>query len=117
MILEASVGAILISMASALYVKSRLVRREEPEEEEVFVTTSKEVPGLDVKLVVGYIESSSVMPTEGDYSVELAEEATVQKLMEKAKSMGANAILELIVEKEEGHMHYKIVARGLAVRV
>ena len=94
MILEASVGIILLSAVSIFYAKNRSVKRSEPEEE-IFVTTSKEVPGLHVKEVVGYIESSSIMPSEGEYPVELAEEATVQKLIEKARNMRANAILEL----------------------
>ena len=117
MILETSVGVLLLSAASIFYARSRLIKREDTGAGNVFVTTSKEIPGLEVKEIVGYIESSSVMPTEGDYSVELAEETTVQKLMDKAKSLGANAILELTIEKEEGNMHARIVAKGLAVRV
>ncbi len=117
MILETSVGILLLSAASIFYARSRMVKREAAEDSYVFVTESKEIPGFEVKEIVGYIESSSVMPAEGDYSIESAEEDTVQKLKEKAKAMGANAILELTIETEEGHMHRRIVAKGLAVRI
>ncbi len=117
MILETSVGVLLLSAASIFYARSRMLRSESVEAGDVFVTESKEIPGIEVKEIVGYIESSSVMPMEGDYSIEAAEEDTVQKLKEKAKTLGANAILELSVEKEEGSMSTKIIARGLAVKI
>ncbi len=117
MILETSVGVLLLSAASIFYARSRLIRREDSGAESVLVFTAKEIPGLEVKETVGYIESSSVMPAEGDYSLESAKEDTVEKLKEKAKSMGANAIFELTVDVEEGSMHTRVVARGFAVKI
>ncbi len=115
--IELSFGTALLIVIAAMYVKSKAVQQVESDDGDVLAFSSTSVPGLDVKNTIGYIESSSVMPTEGDYSTELAEETTVQKLKEKAKALGANAILELSIEKQEHAMHIKIIARGLAVQV
>lgn len=84
---------------------------------DIIVTYSKTIPGYEVKRIYGVIESSSVFPLEGDVSQDLAEEDVVHKLMVKAKSMGANAILDLKIERETFKEHVRIKATGLAVRV
>ena len=118
--MELSLGALLMLLLILFYL-----RREAPSEKDrvtdpdaergVIVTYSKHIPGCEVRRILGPVESSSVVPLEGDYPLELAEEATLEKLMDKAKNMGANAILELKMEREEHATHIKVVARGLAV--
>ncbi len=120
-------GALLLIVVILLY--SRKVKRPEKKEEkkeenqplrkeeEVVVTYSKHIPGYEVKRIFGTIESYSVVPIEDGFAVELAEEATVEKLMDKAKEIGANAVLELQIEKEEHATHIRVIARGLAVKI
>ena len=126
MVFEISVVAILSSLALAIYLhgksgdkdSERYVRFAAGEEVKgMLVTYSKIIPGHEVKRVLGYIESSSVLPKEGNYSLKLAEDSTVHKLMLRAKELGANAIVDMSLEKEDLQVHIKITARGLAVRI
>ncbi len=126
MLFEISVVAVLTSVALAIYLHGKS-DRDEPQRyarvlgdedlKSILVTYSKVIPGHEIQKVVGYIESSSVLPKEGNYSLKLAEDATVHKLMQKAKNLGANAIVELKIEKEDFPVHIRITARGLAVRI
>ncbi len=123
MLLELSLGALVLG-AVAYYLKSRGKNAKEenskPVEEDtsdVIVTYSKTIPGYEVKRIYGMVESSSVLPLDGGISQDIAEQDVVHKLMVKAKSMGANAILDLKIEKETFKEHVKITARGLAVRL
>jgi len=120
--MEFSLGALVMLLLLLFYLR-RGVSSEKgsaPDsdgEGGVIVTYSKHIPGYEVRRILGPVESSSVVPLEGDYPLELAEEATLEKLMDKAKDMGANAILELKMEREEFATHIRIVARGLAVKI
>ncbi len=119
--MELAVGALLVLLVMLFYLRksasSRQVESTASDDEDIIVTYSKHIPGYEVKRIFGTVESSSVVPLEEEYPIELAEEATIEKLMEKAKKMGANAILELRIEKEEHATHIKVKARGLAVRI
>jgi uncharacterized protein YbjQ (UPF0145 family) len=123
MLLEISLG--LLGAGVLLYYvrsKGRLKKGRElepPQEDtsDIVVTYSKTIPGYEVKRIYGMVESSSVLPLDGDVSQDLAEEDVVHKLMLKARSMGANAILDLKIERETFKEHVKITAKGLAVRV
>jgi len=120
--MELSIGTLLVLILMFIYLRrtppsAGSERTPESEGGDVIVTYSKHIPGYEVRRIIGTLESSSVVPLEGDYPLELAEEATVEKLMEKAKKAGANAILELKVEREEHATHIRVVARGLAVRI
>ncbi len=123
MLLELSAGVLILSLVAYYIIKSRgkSQKRDQPppqgDASDVIVTYSKTIPGYEVKRIYGMIESTSVLPVEGEISPDLAEEDVVHKLMVKAKSMGANAILDLKIEKETFKEHVRITARGLAVRV
>ncbi|MDQ7038053.1 MAG: heavy metal-binding domain-containing protein [Aquificota bacterium] len=123
MLLELSLG-ILIGGAVVYYLMRRgrskvgdEKRQVREDTSDVIVTYSKTIPGYEVKRIYGVIESYSVFPLEEDVSQDLAEEDVVHKLMVKAKSMGANAILDLKIERETFKEHIRIKATGLAVRV
>jgi uncharacterized protein YbjQ (UPF0145 family) len=124
MVFELSVGAVLMATAVALYLHGRSDGKTSISKNgasgdvsDMLVTYSKFIPGHEVKRVFGYVESSSVLPKGSSYSPKLAEDATINKLMVKAKELGANAILDLQIEKEEFAVHIRIVAKGLAVKV
>ncbi len=123
MLIEASIGALVLGVL-VYYVVTRGRGKAQDQipstlddASDVIVTYSKTIPGYEVKRIFGMIESSSVLPLEGDVSQDLAEEDVVHKLMVKAKNMGANAVLDLKIEKETFKEHMRITARGLAVRV
>jgi len=124
MVFELSIGALLTATAVAIYLHGRSdtdgangKNGKASDVGNMLVTYSKMIPGHEVKRVFGYVESSSVLPKGGNYSPKLAEDATVHKLMVKAREMGANAILDLKIEIENFAVHTRIVARGLAVKV
>ncbi len=124
MLLELSAGVLILSLVAYYIItrsRGKSQKRDQPppqgDASDVIVTYSKTIPGYEVKRIYGMIESTSVLPVEGEISPDLAEEDVVHKLMVKAKSMGANAILDLKIEKETFKEHVRITARGLAVRV
>ena len=124
MVFELSVGAILTAAAVAVYLHGKSDSKASSsngkgsvDTSDMLVTYSKIIPGHEVKRVFGYVESSSVLPKGSSYSPKLAEDATIHKLMAQAKEMGANAILDLKLEKEEFAVHVRIIAKGLAVKV
>ncbi len=115
--LEASFGAILLTL-SVVLLKKRVYRpSQEDSEDGVIVTYSKTIPGYEVKRFLGYIESTVVIPSDREVYASLGEQAVVEKLMDRAKELGANAILELKIEAEDKSTYTKFTARGLAVRV
>ncbi len=114
---EVSVGALLVVFVVASYFRKRNPGEGGGNgEENVIVTYSKTIPGYEVKRIFGYIEASVVIPEDEDIHA-LGEQAVIQKLMDKAREVGANAILELTVSVKEHKVHTKLIARGLAVRV
>jgi len=124
MVFELSVGAVLTAAAVAVYLHGKSDSKStngngkaQVDTSGMLVTYSKIIPGHEVKRVFGYIESTSVLPKGSSYSPKLAEDATIHKLMTKAKEMGANAILDLKIEREDFAVHVRITARGLAVKV
>jgi len=67
--IELSFGTALLIAVVAIYMKNKAAMETAEEDYDVFVTYSDYIPGHEVKNVIGYIESSSVMPAEGDYPV------------------------------------------------
>ncbi|NPA40677.1 MAG: hypothetical protein GXO18_00170 [Aquificae bacterium] len=115
---EISLGALLVVFVVASYLRGKENYGEDGDngEENIIVTYSKTIPGYEVKRIFGYIEASVVIPEDEDIHA-LGEQAVIQKLMDKAREVGANAILELTVSIKEHKVHTKLIARGLAVRV
>ncbi len=116
---EASLVLFLVVFVTASILRNRSESGPSAlkEEENLIVTYSKTVPGYEVKRIFGYVESSVVFPKEGEVYSALAEEEVVEKLVDRARKKGANAILELTLEREDLGTHTRIKARGLAVRV
>ncbi len=116
---EISLGVFLVAFVTASYLHRKVEQvGERSEEENVIVTYSKSIPGCEVRRIFGYVESVVTVPNDGEeIYTSMGEQSAIEKLMDKARSRGANAILELTVESEEHAVHTKIRARGLAVRV
>ena len=116
---EVSLGVFLVAFITASLLRHRAERNGEPSvEDNIIVTYSKSIPGYEVQRIFGYVEGVVTIPSEGDeVYASMGEQSAIQKLMDRAREVGANAILELKIESKEYAVHTKIIARGLAVRV
>jgi len=116
---EVSLGVFLVAFVTASLLRNRMERGDESAgEDNIIVTYSKSIPGYEVQKIFGYVESIVTIPNgEEEIYASMGEQSAIQKLMDRARGVGANAILELKIETKEYPTHTKVFARGLAVRV